>query len=424
VCALAGPRAEGASLCTVYRPDIGGLLPVYVLDPYEGFETKTFAECTEAEVAAYLDANVAAVREIVERVRPDIALANHVMMGPTILARALGGKTPYSVKIHGSALEYTLKPNRERFLPYAREGLARARTVLVGSRHTAESLWATLGGTCGESVEQRTRLGPPGVDVEQFAPRSAQDAESARPAPSQGASASWPASETVAFVGKLIPGKGIDLPIAAWPLVLEQRPRARLLVVGFGSWRESLEELCRLLGQGELERVESVARAHLLAFLRGLHGSERERYLDAAHGLAERIEFAGRLDHEELAEVLPACEALVVPSTFPESFGMVAAEAAACGVLPVSAAHSGLAEVSEIIAMAIPRQAAAWLSFALDDNAVPAIAERVSAWLEADREFKRRTRAALVSVARERWSWEGVARGVIAAAHGELDTRA
>jgi hypothetical protein len=34
-----------------------------------------------------------------------------------------------------------------------------------------------------------------------------------------------------------------------------------------------------------------------------------------------------------------------MPSTFPESFGMVAVEAAACGVLPLSAAHSGMAEV-------------------------------------------------------------------------------
>ena len=39
-----------------------------------------------------------------------------------------------------------------------------------------------------------------------------------------------------------------------------------------------------------------------------------------------------------------------MPSTFPESFGMVAAEAAACGALPISAAHSGLAEVSRVLA--------------------------------------------------------------------------
>jgi len=70
---------------------------------------------------------------------------------------------------------------------------------------------------------------------------------------------------------------------------------------------------------------------HLLAFLEALEGCERERYLRAARALGERVLFTGRLDHEELAELLPACEALVVPSTFPESFGMVAVEAAACG---------------------------------------------------------------------------------------------
>src|SRR5207302_8270729 len=95
----------------------------------------------------------------------------------------------------------------------------------------------------------------------------------------------------------------------------------------------------------------------LLAFLGRLGGWEearRERYLWAARALRERIVLTGRLEHDELAELLPACEALVVPSTFPEAFGMVAAEAAACGALPISAGHSGLAEVSGPLARAGP----------------------------------------------------------------------
>jgi glycosyltransferase involved in cell wall biosynthesis len=100
---------------------------------------------------------------------------------------------------------------------------------------------------------------------------------------------------------------------------------------------------------------------------------------------------------------------------------MVAAEAAACGVLPVSAAHSGLAEVSDALARAVPEQAAPWLSFPLDDGAVRAIAARLCAWLRADPQLRSQTRAGLVATARERWSWEGVARGVIAAARGELE---
>ncbi len=41
--------------------------------------------------------------------------------------------------------------------------------------------------------------------------------------------------------------------------------------------------------------------------------------------------FTGRLEHEEVGRLVPATDALVIPSTFPESFGMVAAEAAAAG---------------------------------------------------------------------------------------------
>ena len=57
---------------------------------------------------------------------------------------------------------------------------------------------------------------------------------------------------------------------------------------------------------------------------------------------------------------------------------MVADEAAACGVLPVSAGHSGAAEVSAMLAAAVPAPARGWLTFPIDDGAVRAIAERVN----------------------------------------------
>src|SRR3990170_3988028 len=46
-----------------------------------------FPELSEAELDAYLDANVTAVRDVVERLGGvDAALANHLVMGPVILA--------------------------------------------------------------------------------------------------------------------------------------------------------------------------------------------------------------------------------------------------------------------------------------------------------------------------------------------------
>src|SRR5215207_7193577 len=150
---------------TVHNPDIGRTLPVYVADEYEGFDAIPFPELTDEALGHYLQANVDAVSAVAEQVRPDVALANHLIMGPAILARAVGGRVPYAVKVHGSALEYTVRPNRERFLPYAREGLEQAGGVLVGSRHTAESLWEVLD---VDGLPERTRLGPPGVDTAAF----------------------------------------------------------------------------------------------------------------------------------------------------------------------------------------------------------------------------------------------------------------
>ena len=46
---------------TVYRPDIGGLLPVYVADRYEGVEARPYPELSDAEVEDYVARNVAAV---------------------------------------------------------------------------------------------------------------------------------------------------------------------------------------------------------------------------------------------------------------------------------------------------------------------------------------------------------------------------
>ena len=431
---------------TVYRPDIAGLLPLYVADRYEGIEARPFYELDDFELDRYIGANVAAVREVAALVRPEVALANHLVMGPVILARALRERVPYAVKIHGSALEYVVKPYPE-FLPYAVEGLAGARGILVGSRHTAESLWATMD---DPSVVARTRLGPPGVDVTRFAPRDPADARAdlealtARLAesddtPAADAASSFsrrageaaaalatvaPDDRLVVFVGKLIASKGVELLLAAWPLVLAREPRARLVVVGFGAFREGLERLAEALADGDLEAAAATRGEdgqelpQLRAFFASL--DDPGEYRAAAGGLRDRVAWAGRLDHAELADLLPAAEAMAVTSTFPEAFGMVAAEAAACGALPVVADHSGLGEVARTLAAAVPEPARAWLSFELGDDSVTQLAAALSGWLAAPSDLRTATREAIVATTRARYSWEGVANTVIAAAQGDL----
>ncbi|MCW2951510.1 MAG: glycosyl transferase group 1, partial [Conexibacter sp.] len=270
-------------------------------------------------------------------------------------------------------------------------------------------------------------------------PASAFDRDEGAAAAAVASLAAGEQDRLVAFVGKLIVSKGIDLLIAAWPLVLMAEPRARLAVVGFGAYRGGVERLIDALADGDLPAVAALAaegRAaegevggsgslhHLQSFLDDLERDEHgdaARYLAAARDMRERTVLTGRLEHDELTDLLPACEAQVVPSTFPEAFGMVAAEAAACGTLPLCADHSGLAEVSAALAAAVPAPARPLLSFPVGPGAVRLIAERLVAWLQAPEELREATRTALVATARELWSWEGVARGVLAAAEGRLD---
>jgi glycosyltransferase involved in cell wall biosynthesis len=432
--------------CTAYLPDIGGLLPVYVADRYEGFDARQFPLLTEAEIEGYIAANVTAVRDVVAASAPQVALGNHLVMGPVILARALGGTVPYAVKIHGSALEYTVRPNLARFGGYAREGLAAANGVLCGSRHTANSLLATVD---LPDLPERTRLLPPGVDVHRFRPHPpAEAAEKLRELAGrlELVTATWGGDagaakalraidprrdRIVGYLGKLIVSKGVDLLIAAWPLVTARVPDARLLMIGFGTYRDALAELVRVLGAGDLAAARRIAASgrepeggppgelkYLAAFLDELNGAERQRYVAAASAAMSRVHFTGRIEHDDVPDLLSASEALVVPSTFPEAFGMVVAEAACCGALPLSAAHSGLAEVTAELAPTLDEDLRFLLSFELGRGAVREIAERLVRWLTLDE--RPQVTKSLSEFARGQFGWERIADGVIQAATGKL----
>jgi glycosyltransferase involved in cell wall biosynthesis len=294
------------------------------------------------------------------------------------------------------------------------------------------------------ALRERTRLGPPGVDVHTFRP-GAGDLERLAQRVGAGDAAAWGGEagaadalrsldprrdRIVSYVGKLIVSKGVDLLLAAWPLVVARVPEARLVIVGFGTYREALgrfvealrrrdrDDLLEIAARGrELEDGPPGELRHLRTFLEGA-GAD---WLAAAPAAAERVHFTGRLEHEDLPDLLPACEAQVMPSTFPEAFGMVAAEAAACGALPLSAGHSGMAEVTAMLAPALEPDLRELLSFEVGPRAVEQIAGKLIRWLTLDPAQRERASAALAAEAARRYSWESVAEGVIAAAQGRLD---
>jgi glycosyltransferase involved in cell wall biosynthesis len=440
---------------TVYRPEIGGLLPVYVADRYEGFEVKTFPDLSEAELDRYLDNNLSAVRDVVAAAgEPEAALANHLIMGPVILARA---GLRFAIKVHGSDISYTVRPHPDRFVPYAREGTDAAAGILAGSSHTARALFETVP---DPGLPERTRLGPPGVDVHRFRPHPQDEAlrdleglaaslSEERPATGEeedsfgrdgpalaAALRAWGEGEPrVLFVGKLLVSKGVDLLAAAWPLIHHKRTASgsaapRLLFIGFGGFEEGLRSLIDALDQGDLDEARRLAARGRglegdadapLPILSGFLADPPEGYADAAREAAGSMLVGGRLEHDEVADVMPAAATFAMPSTWPEAFGMVPAESAACGAPPVAAAHSGMREVALLLAEAVPPDLARLLSFPIGPGAVTELAERLDGWLALTPERHREAGLALSRRVDELWSWEGVARTVVAASKGELE---
>ncbi len=355
------------------RPDVGGLLPVFVLDRYEGYEVKRVQDCTRAELDAWVEANAAALGE---HLPADAVLCNHVLLGGPVGA-ASGAR--FAVKAHGSELEYTMREHPE-LAAWGRETLARAEAVFVGSDHIRGVLEDVVGGV------ERVHEVPPGVDVDEWRPRPRAEAlaglldEARRDPPNPGNANERLPDEgnaarlaeflegdepTVLYFGKLLYNKGIHVLLDALREV-----DARAVIVGFGDYRAELQRLA-----------------------------------------GPRTLFTGPLEHRHLVHLLPLADVTVVPSIFPEAFGMVAAEAAAAGSPPLVSRHSGLAEVAAGLEEEYPPHLRHLAAFETGD--VAELARKLRELLAlpaADRvDLAEAARRATLA----RWSWAGVSRRLL-----------
>src|SRR5919199_1539065 len=146
------PEAYDLGGAETVRPEIGGLLPVFVVDRYEGLEARRLQDLTREERERYVAANVAAVRE---RLPADLVFANHVLPGGAVADQ--GGA------------EYAMRGNEE-LIAWGRRALAGAEAVFVGSAHIREVLEDVVGHV------DRVHEVPPGVDVDEFRPRPRDEA--------------------------------------------------------------------------------------------------------------------------------------------------------------------------------------------------------------------------------------------------------
>ena len=124
-----------------------------------------------------------------------------------------------------------------------------------------------------------------------------------------------------------------------------------------------------------------------------------------------RTLFTGPLEHRHLVHLIPLADVAVVPSIFPEAFGMVAAEAAAAGCPPLVARHSGLEEVARGIEAAYPPALRHLASFQTGDSLD--LARKLHDLLALPAATRAGLGTAARQVAVERWSWAGVARRLL-----------
>ncbi len=257
---------------------------------------------------------------------------------------------------------------------------------LVGATHGHETGWVALPGARSAmrriaggldvltyiSEYTRSRLAPaladrvqlaqlsPGVDVDAFTPRADGGAVRARYGLGD--------APVVVCVSRLVPRKGQDVLVAAWPQVLARHPAARLLLVGGGPSEESL------------------------------------RRAVSARGLAGSVVLTGGVPAADLPQHYAAGDVFAMPCRTRragldvEGLGMVYLEAAACGKPVVAGTSGGAPETVQegvtghVVDPRAPAAVAAVLSRLLDD---PARARAMGAagrrWVE------------------ERWSWTSVA---------------
>lgn len=373
------PEEHDLAGARVVRPQLDGPLPVFVLDHYDDATPVLLPAMAPQDRDRFVAVNAAAIRA---ELPADLLLVNHVLLGAPV---GVAAGVPFVVKAHGSELEYAMRGDAG-LSAWGRETLDAATAVLAGSDHIVEVLDEVVG---PGPYRDRLHVVPPGVDVQALAPQPRSTALPALlaacrddpPNPPEAHDERRPDADnaarlegflvddgtpTVLYVGKLSAEKGVHLLLEAL-----RGLDARAVIVGFGPARAALE----------------------------------------AQAEPGQVLFTGPLEHRHLAHLWALADVAVTPSVFPEAFGMVAAEAAACGCPPLVARHSGLAEIAASIEAAYP---AAHRHLAAFD---PGDADDLRAKLAALLSLPAEDQAALAVAARDtavaRWSWERVAERIL-----------
>ncbi|KAB1662439.1 glycosyltransferase [Pseudoclavibacter chungangensis] len=296
----------------------------------------------KSEIDAWLHDYTEALRA---EPRPDVVHSHHWMSAMAGLELAREWDVPHVVSYHSVAAREgaPLSEGEPPESPDRVAGEARAAreadaivAVSIAESHTVERIGAD---------PDRIRVIRPGVDLGLFAPD-----ESVR-CPKE--------APYVLFAARLQPLKAADLAVEA--------------IAGFSTRAGDESPHLRIAGDAGKDFAD--------------YDAALEELIDG-HGIADRVERLGGLEREDFVPLM-RCASLVLFPSYSETFGLVALEAAACGVPTVAAPSGGLHEavVSGVSGVIVPgRVPSRWREVVsgllADEDARSALGRSARAWAE------------------------------------------
>lgn len=297
--------------CIHYKPYLGGFLPVYVYDHYEGFEVKEFTDLSKTELEQYISHNARAIKSITEERNADLAISNHTIMQPIYSSRALDSDVNHFMVVHGSALNFSVKKS-PLLLEYAREGIENVDKIIFVSNYYIDEFKKCF--PQETTIDEKAAVIPAGVDLNLFKPLGSGESKNNRihsflerekekilssggisgeekedfynrVVESEGeetlnevikgftsrkplqpdkdlfdnlSKINFDGNNIILYYGKHLWTKGVHIILAAAPLILKKHPDAYFIIVGFGGFRSYLQSLLALLDSGKRDLVKRI----------------------------------------------------------------------------------------------------------------------------------------------------------------------
>ena len=431
-----------------------------------------FLESDDDSIEDYLNRNVKVLKKIISSNEIKSIHANHAVLMSVVAHRVYTSTgTPFAIMPHGSAIEYAVKKD-ERFLKLATSAFTEAKKIFVVGdemHNRVKSVFPSIPNLDKKMIKLNL-----GVDTQLFKPISPQmrqknistlckkisnlqkgkrseqtkqlrgnllatlqkddlyelvssvsydlkspDAD----LESKLNQVDWKKEKIILFVGRLISKKGIHGIIAALPLILDKNPSTRLVIVGHGPLRETLEIFLWALENGQIELVKNIAKwgefledagqnsfQELESFFEQLEKSNQiNSYFEKAkkHIRQNKVIFTGYLTHNELRYLFPCCDVSVFPSVTVEAGPLVFLEALASGCFPLGTYFGGMAASIDSVATELPKNVSELMKISTaKEKLVFDIADNISDSLLLGEEYKE----TLNNIAVQFYDWKNVSK--------------